>query len=74
MKTRAAVLEQLGQPLVIAELDIPDLRPGQVLVEIACAGVSMSAVANEPREALFLLGIASPPQAVVQPSPDSIQS
>lgn len=39
MKTNAAVLEQLGQPLVIAELDIPDLRPGQVLIEIAWAGV-----------------------------------
>jgi S-(hydroxymethyl)glutathione dehydrogenase / alcohol dehydrogenase len=39
MKTEAAVLEQLGQPLVIAELELPDLRPGQVLVEIAWAGV-----------------------------------
>lgn len=39
MKTEAAVLEQLGKPLVIAELELPDLRPGQVLVEIAWAGV-----------------------------------
>jgi len=39
MKTTAAVLEQVGRPVVIAELDVPDLKPGQVLVEIALAGV-----------------------------------
>jgi len=39
MKTIAAVLEQLGRPLVLAELDVPALKPGQVLVEIALAGV-----------------------------------
>jgi len=39
MKTTAAVLEHLGRPVVIAELDVPDLKPGQVLIEIALAGV-----------------------------------
>lgn len=39
MKTLSAVLVELGQPLVLAELDIPLLRPGQVLVEIAFSGV-----------------------------------
>ena len=39
MKTIAAVLVETGKPLVLAELDIPPLRPGQVLVEIACSGV-----------------------------------
>lgn len=39
VKTRAAVLEQVGQPLVLAELEIPALKAGQVLVEIALTGV-----------------------------------
>ncbi len=39
MKTVAAVLEQTGQPLVLAELDVPELKPGQVLVEVAYSGV-----------------------------------
>lgn len=39
MKTVAAVLVETGKPLVLAELDIPVLQPGQVLVEIACSGV-----------------------------------
>ncbi len=39
MKTTAAVLEQLGKPLVLAELEIPELQPGQVLVEVAFTGV-----------------------------------
>ncbi len=38
MKTEAALLVQTGQPLVLAELEIPALRPGQVLVEIAYSG------------------------------------
>jgi S-(hydroxymethyl)glutathione dehydrogenase/alcohol dehydrogenase len=37
--TQAAVLVELGRPLEIAELDIPAPGPGQVLVEIAFAGV-----------------------------------
>ncbi len=39
MKTIAAVLEELGKPLVLAELEIPELKPGQVLVEVAFTGV-----------------------------------
>ncbi|MEJ0016641.1 MAG: zinc-binding dehydrogenase [Acetobacteraceae bacterium] len=38
MKTQAALLVQTGEPLVLAELDIPPLKPGQVLVEIAYSG------------------------------------
>lgn len=39
MKTRAAILVETGKPLVEAELDIPALKPGQVLVEIAYSGI-----------------------------------
>lgn len=42
IKTSAAVLEQLNQPLKIQELTIPDLKPGQVLVEVAYSGVCHS--------------------------------
>jgi S-(hydroxymethyl)glutathione dehydrogenase/alcohol dehydrogenase len=38
MKTEAAILIKTGQPLVLAELDIPPLKPGQVLVEVAYSG------------------------------------
>jgi S-(hydroxymethyl)glutathione dehydrogenase / alcohol dehydrogenase len=38
MKTEAALLVQTGQPLVLAEIEIPVLKPGQVLVEIAYSG------------------------------------
>jgi S-(hydroxymethyl)glutathione dehydrogenase/alcohol dehydrogenase len=39
MKTEAAVLVELGGPLEIAELTIPSLKPGQVIVEIQMTGV-----------------------------------
>lgn len=39
MKTTAAVLVELGQPLELADLDVPVLKPGQVLVEVAYSGV-----------------------------------
>ena len=42
MKTLAAVLEHLNKPLRIRELTIPDLRPGQVLVEVTYSGVCHS--------------------------------
>jgi len=42
MKTLAAVLEELNKPLEIRELTIPDLKPGQVLVEVAYSGVCHS--------------------------------
>jgi S-(hydroxymethyl)glutathione dehydrogenase / alcohol dehydrogenase len=39
MKTTAAVLVELGRPLELVDLDIPSLKPGQVLVEIVYSGV-----------------------------------
>ena len=39
MKTTAAVLVETGRPLELADLDIPQLKPGQLLVEIAYSGV-----------------------------------
>lgn len=36
---RAAVLVELGKPLELAELSLPSLKPGQVLVKIAYSGV-----------------------------------
>jgi S-(hydroxymethyl)glutathione dehydrogenase/alcohol dehydrogenase len=39
MKTEAALLVRTGTPLVLAEIEIPALTPGQVLVEIAYSGV-----------------------------------
>lgn len=39
MKTTAAILVETGKPLVLAELEIPELKPGQVLVEIAFSGI-----------------------------------
>jgi S-(hydroxymethyl)glutathione dehydrogenase / alcohol dehydrogenase len=39
MKTQAAILVEPGKPLVLADLDIPALQAGQVLVEITLSGV-----------------------------------
>jgi S-(hydroxymethyl)glutathione dehydrogenase/alcohol dehydrogenase len=39
MKTTAAVLVEPGSPLELADLEIPALKPGQVLVEVAYSGV-----------------------------------
>lgn len=39
MKTTAAILVELARPLEIVDLEIPALKPGQVLVEIAFSGV-----------------------------------
>ncbi len=47
-KTKAAVLFEAGRPLRILELTIPDLGPGQVLVDIAYSGVCHSQL-NEVR-------------------------
>lgn len=38
MKTEAALLVETGKPLVIATIETPPLKPGQVLVEIAFSG------------------------------------
>lgn len=42
MKTRAAVLYELNKPLVIEEIEIPELMSGQVLVKIFYSGVCHS--------------------------------
>ena len=42
MKTKAAVLYEIGKPLVIEELQIPELQRGQVLVKVLCSGVCHS--------------------------------
>lgn len=39
MKTTAAILVETGKPLELAELEIPSLKHGQALIEIACSGV-----------------------------------
>jgi S-(hydroxymethyl)glutathione dehydrogenase/alcohol dehydrogenase len=39
MKMRAAVLEEFGQPLSIAEVDLADPREGEVLVRLVACGV-----------------------------------
>ena len=41
-QTEAAVLFELAQPLRLITLSIPDLKPGQVLVDIAYSGVCRS--------------------------------
>jgi S-(hydroxymethyl)glutathione dehydrogenase / alcohol dehydrogenase len=38
MKTEAALLVQTGKPLELAEIEIPALKPGQVLIEMAYSG------------------------------------
>ena len=39
MQTEAAVLSELGQPLRVMRLDIPQLLPGQVLVKVSYSGI-----------------------------------
>jgi S-(hydroxymethyl)glutathione dehydrogenase / alcohol dehydrogenase len=38
MKTQAAILVETGKPLVLADLELPALKQGQVLVEVAFSG------------------------------------
>lgn len=52
MKTEAAILVELAKPLVMAELEIPASKPGQVLVEIAFSG----ACGSQVNEAMGLKG------------------
>jgi S-(hydroxymethyl)glutathione dehydrogenase/alcohol dehydrogenase len=44
MKTQAAVLVELDQPLEIVELEIPPLKRGQVLVKLFYSGVCRSQI------------------------------
>jgi len=39
MKTDAAILTELQKPLVVSEIEIPSLKPGQVLVDISYSGI-----------------------------------
>lgn len=39
MRTKAAVLVETGKPLKLAEIEIPPLKPGQVLVDVAFSGI-----------------------------------
>ena len=39
MKTTAALLIELARPLELVDLEIPALKPGQVLIEVAFSGV-----------------------------------
>lgn len=48
MKTQAAVLNQVNKPLSIEELQIPELKAGQVLVKVSFSGVCHSQI-NEIR-------------------------
>ncbi len=42
MKTKAAILYELGKPLVVEEIDMPPLGRGQVLVKVLYSGVCRS--------------------------------
>ncbi|MFC2071632.1 zinc-binding dehydrogenase [Chloroflexota bacterium] len=42
MKTKTAILREIGKPLVIEELEIPELQSGQVLVKILYSGICHS--------------------------------
>ena len=44
MKGLAAVLVELGKPLVLEELEIPKLTYGQVLVKVLCSGICGSQI------------------------------
>ena len=44
MKGLAAVLVELGKPLVLEELEIPKLKYGQVLVKVLCSGICGSQI------------------------------
>ena len=38
-KMKAAVIHEFGKPLVIEDVDVPEVPPGQVLVKVTAAGV-----------------------------------
>lgn len=44
MKTKAAVLRNVGGPLIIEELEVPKLERGQILVEIFYSGLCRSQI------------------------------
>jgi len=42
MKTKAAILHEINQPLRLIDLEIPELRFGQVLIDVAYSGICHS--------------------------------
>lgn len=38
-KMKAALVHEFGKPLVVEEIDIPELPEGQVLVKVVASGV-----------------------------------
>ena len=42
MQTKAAVLFNINSPLIIHDLEVPKLKPGQVLVKVAYSGICRS--------------------------------
>lgn len=38
-KMRAAVVHEFGGPLRIEEVDVPEVRPGRILVKVEASGV-----------------------------------
>src|SRR5262245_23867936 len=52
MITEAAILVELRKPLELVELEVPALKPGQILVEIAYSG----ACGSQVNEAMGLKG------------------
>jgi len=57
MKTRAAILEKINTPLIVDELEVPDLQCGQVLVEIHRSGIcgaQLNEIAGTKGEDRFL--------------------
>ena len=59
MKTKAMVLEQFNQPLVLREFELPALQPGEVLIRMEAAGVCGSDVhmlrGEDPRTPLPII-------------------
>ncbi len=58
-KTKAMVLKQFNEPLVLEEFSIPELKPGEILVKITAAGVCGSDAhmwrGNDPRTRLPMI-------------------
>lgn len=42
MKTKAAILEKTGQPLRLADVELPSLKKGQILVKLDSSGICRS--------------------------------
>ena len=60
MKAKAAILETLGKPLIVDEIEIPAPGLGQVLVRVHCSGICGTQIeeisANRDRHLPHLLG------------------